>query len=1144
MMKILKHNRIGIFTLILCLAMLQIFVPTAKADSDFAIDSSGTLTQYTGSGTVAVIPDGVKTIGASAFAGKPITEVKIPDSVTTIDSSAFYHCSALRTVTMRKGLKTIGSNAFNSCSALQYVALPEGITSIGDKAFYSSGIEFAKMPASLQTLGNSAYYNSKLYAVHLNDGLKTIGKTPFSSCYNLRGVNVPASVTAIGDCLTDDMGSAFTWVRFENDATVIPANPTETWTATTYYGGDPSTLKTKYDAIYAQNNQTKINFKNKSAFRFLNTFAFDTSSLTLQAGDSHTLTLKKAPADATDTRVHYISSNPDIASVDDTGRIQTKKTGSLTIMAAAADGHLATVNVTVKAAEGELFKIDKNGVLLDYYGHDTKITIPDNVKKIAASAFQGKAITQITLGKKVTAIEDGAFKGCTALVSVDTSNAAELDHIGRSAFENCTALTSLSVPASVTAIGDSAFKGCKALKRVTIPADSPVTRIEPATFSGCSQLQSFTLPKKCRTIGDYAFAFTTALSKFTFAKGSALTTIGRSAFASAGLHSLELPEGLQSVDTQAFTSTDALTRIAFPASFKGPANGSFPKLFDINDAHNTSILKQIVFAKGNARYHDFEGSVYEGTTLVYAAPGIKDLRLEKGTTAIGPGVASVHDHLKSVTMSEGVQRIGSAAFANCFEVEKIHLSDSIETIDDAAFLGCESLKEINVPKRLKKIGGLAFYELENLKSIEIPDGVTQINSYAVSGLDNAKHVIYSRRITDVARCGSAFFPNAEELYLPETLKSVGMQGFAAWSKITHLELPVSLKSVGDEAFKSANQLRSVYIPGGTNLGRDVFSLNIGHRITVFTHHPNASITALAKNNNVQLVDLDYQKTTQNNRKVEIQQLENLLTAGNQNHHFVLTVKEKKPDAGESLHLRVSATDNGQTLDKPDAPLKAVIELTPEQEKYAYDVYLKNGNHYTNLTANRLARFIRAELPAFGDIVLVPAGHDPREPLTLLESPNNAWTRQNPVGLRFRVNSNLRNFTSAYLNGTDAAHRIDPKHYALKSGSTILTLDPKYLRTLKPGRHTLFLAFKSDDAYQGGVITTNFNISLTPAHTSIPFQRPTATSVHFPKARSPHTGDANDAAPWLFLLVASALLGGFGCKNLRLKNPKSDASHKK
>ena len=68
MMKILKHNRIGIFTLILCLAMLQIFVPTAKADSDFAIDSSGTLTQYTGSGTVAVIPDGVKTIGASAFA--------------------------------------------------------------------------------------------------------------------------------------------------------------------------------------------------------------------------------------------------------------------------------------------------------------------------------------------------------------------------------------------------------------------------------------------------------------------------------------------------------------------------------------------------------------------------------------------------------------------------------------------------------------------------------------------------------------------------------------------------------------------------------------------------------------------------------------------------------------------------------------------------------------------------------------------------------------------------------------------------------------------------------------------------------------------------------------------------------------------
>ncbi|MBO5289292.1 MAG: leucine-rich repeat domain-containing protein, partial [Spirochaetales bacterium] len=65
----------------------------------------------------------------------------------------------------------------------------------------------------------------------------------------------------------------------------------------------------------------------------------------------------------------------------------------------------------------------------------------------------------------VTFIDEGAFFGCSSLISVTIP--ANVTSIGGFAFKNCSSLTNVTIPDSVITIGYYAFYNCENLASVT-----------------------------------------------------------------------------------------------------------------------------------------------------------------------------------------------------------------------------------------------------------------------------------------------------------------------------------------------------------------------------------------------------------------------------------------------------------------------------------------------------------------------------------------------------------------------------------------------------------------------------------------------------------------------------------------------------
>ena len=190
----------------------------ANAEDGF-IYINKVLYEYHGSDTDVVIKDGTVAVSDFAFGeNTKIEKVTCPDSLRylgcAVGQSAdgvFFKCTNLKTVVLNEGLEHIGVGAFENCSAIDNFDFPDSLNYVGYLAF--SGTSWANnLPKGEIYIGKIFYkYNpqgelTEPTTITVKEGTVGIAdrafcrfETDYADFVNLVGVNIPDSVTWIGD---------------------------------------------------------------------------------------------------------------------------------------------------------------------------------------------------------------------------------------------------------------------------------------------------------------------------------------------------------------------------------------------------------------------------------------------------------------------------------------------------------------------------------------------------------------------------------------------------------------------------------------------------------------------------------------------------------------------------------------------------------------------------------------------------------------------------------------------------------------------------------------------------------------------------------------------------------------------------------
>ena len=239
------------------------------------------------------------------------------------------------------------------------------------------------------------------------------------------------------------------------------------------------------------------------------------------------------------------------------------------------------------------------------------------------------SLTSVSLPASVTKIPSYMFDGCTSLTSVTALS--EIESIGDGAFQNCSSLTGIDFPGTLKSIGSSAFQGCANL--VSVPNLSKVTNMGSGAFQSCKNLQAPVDLSSLQNIPDNAFCYTPvkivglcdslkSIGDWAFIQSNvavqlprALETIGDYAFYYGTLpEHLSIPDSVTSVGAAAFSGVDGVKDVTI-----GRGLTKIPR-----DMFDDSTVQKITIENSMDDITGSENLPSSGVDIVYTRESIDD----------------------------------------------------------------------------------------------------------------------------------------------------------------------------------------------------------------------------------------------------------------------------------------------------------------------------------------------------------------------------------------------------------------------------------------------------------------------------------------------------------------------------------------
>ena len=101
-----------------------------------------------------IIPQGVTSIGNTAFGNSSVRLVVIPASVKSIEKYAFTLCENLESIIIPDGVKRLEDATFAGCGSLVSVTIPNSVSYVGNAVFFQcKKMEFITIPKNIVKSG-------------------------------------------------------------------------------------------------------------------------------------------------------------------------------------------------------------------------------------------------------------------------------------------------------------------------------------------------------------------------------------------------------------------------------------------------------------------------------------------------------------------------------------------------------------------------------------------------------------------------------------------------------------------------------------------------------------------------------------------------------------------------------------------------------------------------------------------------------------------------------------------------------------------------------------------------------------------------------------------------------------------------------